>query len=71
MWGGISLILVFLLINSTIIKYLVLKLLKKISGHVPIEKDELWAEVMDDFMKNRKEFTVDEVSEEVERRLNK
>lgn len=69
--GGVAMFIVFVLINSTIVKYLVQKYFIKISGHVPMEKAEMYNIVMREIMegKIKKKMDIVEIEKEVNRRL--
>lgn len=68
-WGGITLILIFILVNSTLTKYLVKTFFRKTVGYVPSDREETHKKVTEEFMETKTKFSVLEVEQEVHKRL--
>ena len=67
--GGIILIFIFILVNSTLTKYFVKTFFKKTSGYVPLDREEMRRAVMEEFMETKTKFSLVEVELEVDKRL--
>lgn len=69
-WGGICFIIIFIVLNSSIIKYLVKMAFKKYVGYVPSERKEIRKKIFEEKIKNLDSFSIDDVEKETKNRLN-
>ncbi|MFA5925612.1 MAG: hypothetical protein WC831_01650 [Parcubacteria group bacterium] len=73
-WGGVFLVLAFIVVNSTITKYIIKATFQKSIRYTPLDREEVQRQVMDEFMEKNKNvgdgFSIVDVEREVRRRLN-